>query len=759
MQSHHEPAKSGQQLTISLKYVCCECCDSEIRDAVTPIQGVTNVDIDYAKNVVTVNYDPKKASPEKIRESFQKAGFEPNVAIDKTTGRSVAESGHDHHAAMVQKGKANELKIKVITSGVIFVLVFLGSFPQWFPWVPGFLKNNFVLLALATPVQFWAGSQFYIGAWVASKRKTSDMHTLYAVGTSAAYFYSALITFLPGFFVGISSQTFFDASVGIMFLGLTGHYLEAIAKGKTSSAIKSLLGLRAKTARVLRGAKELDISVDDVVVDDIVIVRPGEKVAVDGIVLEGESSVDESMITGESMPVSKQPGDDVIGATINKSGSFRYRATKVGKDTTLAQIIKMVESAQASKAPIQRIADRISSYFVPIVFLVAIISFILWLYIAPVVGSLAFAIMTFVSVLIVSCPDALGLAVPISIMVGTGKGAENGVLIKDAKSLETLHKVQAIVFDKTGTLTKGQPSVTDVLSINGLNDNDMLSLVASAESRSEHPLGQAILNEAKKRNLRVSEPRRFEALAGHGIRARVDGKDILVGTSKLMEDNKIYTQKAIVDDKSKRLYDAGKTLMFVAIDGKTESVIGVADTLKENSSQVIKELQGLGLEAIMMTGDNERTARSIASQLGIKRVMANVLPADKAAVIKELQSEGKSVSMVGDGINDAPALTQADIGMAIGTGTDVAIEASDITLVSGDLKGVLIAIRLSKSTMKNIKQNLFWAFAYNAALIPVGAGVLYPFYGVLLDPIVAAGAMSISTVTVVLNALRLNRFR
>ena len=544
-----------------------------------------------------------------------------------------------------------------------------------------------------------------------------------------------------------------------MFLGLTGHYLEAIAKGKTSSAIKSLLGLRAKTARVLRGAKELDISVDDVVVDDIVIVRPGEKVAVDGIVLEGESSVDESMITGESMPVSKQPGDDVIGATINKSGSFRYRATKVGKDTTLAQIIKMVESAQASKAPIQRIADRISSYFVPIVFLVAIISFILWLYVAPVVGSLAFAIMTFVSVLIVSCPDALGLAVPISIMVGTGKGAENGVLIKDAKSLETLHKVQAIVFDKTGTLTKGQPSVTDVLSINGLNDNDMLSLVASAESRSEHPLGQAILNEAKKRNLRVSEPRRFEALAGHGIRARVDGKDILVGTSKLMEDNKIYTQKAIVDDKSKRLYDAGKTLMFVAIDGKTESVIGVADTLKENSCQVIKELQGLGLEAIMMTGDNERTARSIASQLGIKRVMANVLPADKAAVIKELQSEGKSVSMVGDGINDAPALTQADIGMAIGTGTDVAIEASDITLVSGDLKGVLIAMRLSKSTMKNIKQNLFWAFAYNAALIPVGAGVLYPFYGVLLDPIVAAGAMSISTVTVVLNALRLNRFR
>jgi len=746
---------TSSQLMVSLKGVCCQCCDSGIRGAITSLPGITDIDIDYAKNTVTVHYNPEKASPEKIRENFQKAGFQPNVALEETTGQPIAEPSHDDHAMMVQKGKANELKLKVITSGVIFVLVFLGSFHQWFPWMPNFLKNNFVLLALATPVQFWAGSQFYKGAWIALKRKSSDMHTLYAVGTSAAYFYSALITFFPGFFAGVSSQTFFDASVGIMFLGLTGHYLEAIAKGRTSSAIKSLLGLRARMARVLKEGNEIDVSVDDVVVDDIVIVRPGEKLAVDGIVVEGESSVDESMITGESMPETKGPGDEIIGATINKSGSFRYRATKVGKDTTLAQIIKMVESAQASKAPIQRIADRISNYFVPIVFLVAITSFIFWFYISPL-ASLAFAITTFVSVLIVSCPDALGLAVPISIMVGTGKGAQNGVLIKDAKSLETLHQVQVIVFDKTGTLTKGEPSVTDILSVNGLNENNILSLIASAESRSEHPLGRAVLNEAKKRNVGISEPRRFEALAGHGIRAQVNGKEILVGTSKLMKDNNLDLQK--VDYKSTQLYDAGKTLMFVAIDGKMEAVIGVADTLKENSSQVIKELEGLGLEAIMMTGDNERTARSIASQVGIKRVMADVLPADKAAVIKELQSEGKSVSMVGDGINDAPALTQADIGMAIGTGTDVAIEASDITLVSGDLKGVLIAIRLSKSTMNNIKQNLFWAFAYNAALIPVGAGILYPLYGVLLDPIVAAGAMSVSTVTVVLNALRLNRF-
>ena len=754
--SNHTSAKHDR-LQLFMKGVCCECREPEIRRAALSGDGVHGVDIDYAKDTVNVKYDPDKTSPEKIRRALQESGFEAHAAIEEKSGRQVSES-HDHHAMMTQKGKANDLRLKVGISGIIFVIVFIGSFPQWFSWAPDVLNNNFVLLALATPVQFWAGWQFYKGAWIAVKRKSSDMHTLYALGTSAAYFYSAVITFFPEFFA--NAQTFFDASVGILFLGLLGHYLEAVAKGRTSTAIKALLGLQAKSARVVREGKELDISVDDVIVDDIVVVRPGEKIPVDGIVMEGESSIDESMITGESMPVTKRQGSEVIGATINKSGgSFKYRATKIGKDTALAQIIRMVESAQASKAPIQRIADRISNYFVPIVFAAAVASFAFW-YFQSAGVSIALAITTFVSVLIVSCPDALGLAVPISIMVGTGKGAENGVLIKDASSLETAHRIKAIVMDKTGTLTKGQPSVTDIISIvgsNGMAEDDLLSLVASAETRSEHPLGQSVVVETKKRNLKIREPKEFQAIAGHGLIALVNGRKVMAGTSKLMKDNRIDTDE--MEASARRLYEEGKTLVFVAIDGNASGLIALADTLKENSKQIVRELQDLGLEVVMMTGDNARTAQAIASQLGIERVLAEVLPGDKASEVKKLQSEGKVVAMVGDGINDAPALTQADVGIAIGTGTDVAIEASDITLVGGDLIGVLTSIRLSKSTMGNIKQNLFWAFAYNTALIPIGAGVLYTAYGILLDPIVAAGAMSVSTITVVLNALRLNRFR
>ncbi len=738
-----------------MKGICCQCRDPEIRRAAS-IDGVNGVDIDYAKDAVAIHYDSRKTSAEKIRRTLQESGFEAHAAVEEKSGKEV-QGAHDHHAMMTQKGKANDLRFKVVVSGIIFVIVFIGSFPQWFPWAPEVLTNNFVLLALATPVQFWAGWQFYKGAWIALKRKSSDMHTLYAVGTSAAYFYSAVIAFLPGFFA--TAQTFFDASVGILFVGLLGHYLEAVAKGRTSTAIKALLGLQAKSARVVRDGKELDISVDDVMVDDIVVVRPGEKIPVDGIVIEGESSIDESMITGESMPVTKRPGSEVIGATINKSGgSFKYKATKIGKDTALAQIIRMVESAQASKAPIQRIADRISNYFVPIVFAVAVASFAFW-YFQSAGVSLALAITTFVSVLIVSCPDALGLAVPISIMMGTGKGAENGVLIKDASSLETAHRINAIVMDKTGTLTKGEPSVTDITVIgsNGMAENDLLSLVASAETRSEHPLGQSIVRETKKRTLKIKEPKEFQAMAGHGLIALVDGRQVMAGTSKLLKDRSIDTEE--MEASARRLYEEGKTLVFIAVDGNASGLIALADTLKENSKQIVKEIQDLRLEVVMMTGDNARTAQAIASQLGIKRVLAEVLPGDKANEVKKLQSEGKVVAMVGDGINDAPALTQADVGIAIGTGTDVAIEASDITLVGGDLRGVLTSIRLSKSTMGNIKQNLFWAFAYNTALIPVGAGVLYPAYGILLDPIVAAGAMSVSTITVVLNALRLNRFR
>ncbi len=751
----HETTPETKQLSLLVKGMCCVRCNLNVKSVVSKLPGVKNVSIDDSNETVLIHYDPREISPEKIENAIKEAGYGIEESVEKIPGQKLPDE-HDHHATMIRKEKINELKIKVIASGIVFVLVFLGSFPNWFPWIPKILQNYFVLFLLSTPIQFWAGWQFYKGTWIAAKRKSSDMHTLYAVGTSAAYFYSVLIAFLPALFVGTNVEIFFDVSDGILFLGLLGHYLEAVAKSNTSLAIKKLLGLQAKTARVVRNEREIDIPIEDVVVNDVIIVRPGEKIPVDGIVLEGESSVDESMITGESIPVTKRNGDEVIGATINKSGSFKYKATKVGKDTTLAQIIKMVEVAQSSKAPIQRIADKISNYFAPIVFIIAISSFIFWYYLSPV-AALPLAIITFVSVLIVACPDALGLAVPISIMVGTGKGAENGILIKDAESLETAHKIRTIVLDKTGTLTKGEPSVTDIVSLKNLSEDEILSLVASAERRSEHALGQAVIKEAEKRKLKLSEPKTFEAVAGHGIKATIVNKKVLVGTSKLMKDNGIKSETA--EGKANELYNQGKTLMFVAVDGNIEGVIAVADTLKENSKQVVKELQDMGLEAIMLTGDNERTANAIASQLGISRVLAEVLPGEKANEIKKLQDEGKVVAMTGDGINDAPALTQADVGIAIGTGTDVAIEASDITLVGGDLKGIVTAIKLSKSTMKNIKQNLFWAFAYNTLLIPVGAGLLYPFFGILLNPIIAAGAMSVSTITVILNSLRLNRFK
>lgn len=750
---HHQ---SGylEQVSVLAKGLCCSCCQSNIQKAVSKLSGVASVSVDSSNETILVQFDSKQTTIEQIKTVIQEAGFEVVDAAQKTPGQPISQE-HDHHAMMVHKEHVMELRTKVIVSGIIFVAVFLGSFPTWFPWVPSILQNYLVLLLLSTPIQFWAGWQFYKGAWIAAKKKSSDMHTLYAVGTSAAYFYSTFLTFFPGFFSRITTEAFFDVSVGIIFLGLLGHYLEAIAKGNASLAIKKLMGLQAKTARVIRNGKELDIPTEEVVAGDLIIVRPGEKIPVDGKIVEGSSAIDESMITGESIPVEKNIGDAVIGATINKTGSFKYNAIKVGKDTVLAQIVQMVESAQASRAPIQRIADKVSNYFVPIVFLIAVLSFVFWNFFGPT-ASLALGVITFVSVLIVACPDALGLAVPISIMVGVGKGAENGILIKDAESLETAHKIQTVVLDKTGTLTKGEPSVTDIFAVNG-NENELLQLTASAEKRSEHPLAQAIITEAQKRKLSLSDPNQFQAIAGHGIQATVQEKKLLIGTFKLMKEHSIETDK--IESKANEFYAHGKTLMFIAVNNNIAGIIAVADTIKENSKKTVNELQELGIEVVMLTGDNQRTAQAIAEQIGIKRVLAEVLPQDKANEVKRLQQEKKVVAMVGDGINDAPALTQADVGIAIGTGTDIAIEASDITLVGGDLQGIVTAIKLSKATMKNIKQNLFWAFAYNVLLIPVGAGVFYLFFGVLLNPILAAGAMSVSTLTVVFNALRLNWFK
>jgi Cu+-exporting ATPase len=614
------------------------------------------------------------------------------------------------------------------------------------------------MLILATPVQFWVGWQFYKGAWGAFKHRNADMNTLIAVGTSAAYFYSLVATFFPSFFKagGIEPKVYFDTSAIIITLIILGRLLEARAKGQTSEAIKKLMGLQPKTARVIRNGKEIDIPVEEVLVGDIVVVRPGEKIPVDGIVKEGESAVDESMITGESIPVTKRAGDEVIGATINKTGSFKFEATKVGKDTALAQIIKLVQDAQGSKAPIQRLADVISGYFVPVVISIAIATFVIWFNFGPF-PALTFALLNFVAVMIIACPCALGLATPTAVMVGTGKGAENGILIKGGESLETAHKLNTIVFDKTGTLTKGEPEVTDIVSFNSFSEEEIIKYAASAEKVSEHPLGEAIIKKAMEQKIELQDPENFNAISGHGIEAKINGKEVLLGNIKLMRDRNIEVKE--LEFKAQELARDGKTPIYIAIKGRPAGLIAVADTLKESSINAVQSLKRLGLEVVMLTGDNRRTAEAIAKRAGIDRVIPEVLPEDKVREIKRLQSEGKIVAMVGDGINDAPALAQADIGIAIGSGTDVAMEASDITLIKGDLKGVVAAIELSKKTIKIIKQNLFWAFFYNTVGIPIAAGVLYPFFGILLNPIFASAAMAFSSVSVVSNSLRLRRFK
>jgi Cu+-exporting ATPase len=613
-------------------------------------------------------------------------------------------------------------------------------------------------LLLQTPVQFWVGWQFYRGAVAAARHRTSDMNTLIAVGTSAAYLYSILATFFPQLFAaeGLAPKVYFDTAGAIIVLILLGRLLEARAKGQTSEAIKKLIGLQAKTATVVVNGEIHEIPVEQVLIGDTVIVKPGEKIPVDGVILDGHSSVDESMVTGESIPVEKTAGDEVVGATINKTGSFKFKATKVGKDTMLAQIIKMVEEAQGSKPPIARLVDVIASYFVPAVIGIAAITFFIWYFFGPV-PALTYAVLNFVAVMIIACPCALGLATPTSIMVGTGKGAEHGVLIRGGEALETAHKLNAIVLDKTGTITRGEPAVTDVITVEGYAPEEILGLAASAEKSSEHPLGEAILKKAQEDDLQLEDPDDFNAIPGHGIEAAIEGKNVLLGNTKLMNDRDIDLRD--LPQQAEALSGEGKTPMWVAVDGNIAGIIAVADTLKESSKAAIRALRNLGLEVIMLTGDNRRTADAIARQIGIDRTLAEVLPEGKANEIKKLQAENKKVAMVGDGINDAPALAQADVGIAIGTGTDVAMESSDVTLISGELTGVVTAIALSKATIRNIKQNLFWAFAYNTILIPVAAGVLFPFFGILLNPIFAAAAMGLSSVTVVTNALRLRRFR
>jgi Cu+-exporting ATPase len=649
----------------------------------------------------------------------------------------------------------------------LLLLMFADFVPSWgHALMPYHHLIGIVSAVVTLPVLAWSGRQFFESAWNGLRNHNTNMDTLVALGTGAAWVYSVVAVAAPGLFPAGTSGTYFEVAVIVIALILLGQALEVRAKSRSSAAIRKLLELQAKTARVIRDGREMDVPVEEVVVGDTVLVRPGEKVPVDGVILEGESAIDESVVTGESVPVDKRAGDQVIGSSVNKTGAFTFRATKVGADTALARIVEMVERAQSSKPPIGRLVDKVSSYFVPSVMIIAILTFLAWFNFGPE-PAVNHAVVTMVAVLVIACPCALGLATPISLMVGVGKAAEHGVLIRNGEALETASRLTTVVLDKTGTITKGRPALTDVLPLAGFSEEELLRLTAVADRRSEHPLAAAIVEGARARGIELAEPEQFNAVPGHGVKAVVGGQRVVVGNRKLMEREGVKLSE--FEESAARLADEGKTPMFVAVDGSPAGIIGVADTIKEDSIAAIRALERMGVEVVMITGDNERTARAIARQVGINRVLANVLPEEKARQVEMLQAEGRPdkerggrgarlVGMVGDGINDAPALAQADVGFAIGTGTDVAIEAADVTLVGGSLRGVVTAVEVSRATLRNIKQNLFGAFVYNVLGIPVAAGVLYPILGLLLSPIIAGAAMAASSITVVTNANRLRFF-
>ncbi|NIO76572.1 MAG: heavy metal translocating P-type ATPase [Armatimonadetes bacterium] len=740
---------------IGLKNLFCDSCVQVSEKALKRTPGVLDARVNPTAAEVTVDYVPSETSLDAIRAAIKSAGYDP------------AETGTDEPVDREQKQREQEyrsLMLKFWVSLAISVPVILFSYPPLFGLTglvpPGSSVQRLVwagMGVLTLPILLWAGSQFFVGAWGALRNHSANMQTLIAMGISAAWLYSTVVVLAPSVFpAGTAADVFYDVTAVVTALVLLGLALELRAKTRTNEALRKLIGLQAKTARVIRDGQEVEIPVEEVLVDEVIVVRPGEKIPVDGEVTEGSSAVDESMVTGESIPVEKHPGDEVIGATINGTGLLRFRATKVGKDTMLSQIIRMVREAQSSKAPIQRVVDSVAAYFVPAVLILAILGFMIWFTWGPP-PAVVYALIVFVTVLIIACPCALGLATPTSLIVGVGKGAENGILIKNGQALETAQKLDAIVLDKTGTITVGKPSLTDVIASGEFSEEEVLSFAASVEQASEHPLATAIVEGARERSLSLKEPTDFNALPGRGVEATIAGHQVLLGNLKLMEERAVPLGD--LSKQAETLAEEGKTPMYVALDGQPAGIVAVADTLKEDSVAAIRGLKSLGLEVVMITGDNRHTAEAIGRKVGIDRVLAEVLPEDKAHQVQMLQLEGKMVVMVGDGINDAPALAQADIGMAIGTGTDVAIEASDITLVRGSLRSVATAIELSKATMRNIRQNLFGAFIYNSLGLPIAAGVLYPFFGILLSPIIAAAAMAASSVTVVSNANRLRGWR
>jgi P-type Cu+ transporter len=766
-------ASESSRVDLALTGMTCAACARRIERRLAKSPGVSAAHVNFATTRATVEYDPRQTSVRPLVEAVEEIGYRArDIADDDKSGANREEEARRAERRDLTRRFAVAAALSL---PVLVISMSHGAIPLFnVPWI------NWLQLALTVPVVFYSGAPFYRGAWAALRHRAADMNTLIATGTGAAFVYSLVATLTPqlvttasgasvagaggmamsgdGMSVAAMTPVYFEAASVIIALILLGRLLEARAKGRTTDAIKKLMGLQARTARVVRadGRRE-DVPIEDVEPGDVILVRPGEKIPTDGIVTEGSSAVDEAMLTGESMPVEKKLGDEVTGATVNGAGSFEFRATRVGRDTVLQQIVRMVQEAQGSRAPVARLADKVSGYFTPVVIIIAIVTFVAWFIAAPADVRLTTALVHMVSVLIIACPCALGLATPTAVMVGTGRGAESGVLIRGGEALETAHRIQTIVLDKTGTITEGKPDVTDVVAGEGFTADDVLRLAASVERASEHPLGEAFVRRAEERGLSFARVENFKAVAGHGVEADAEGRRVAVGNLRLMNERGV--NPGALSSRAAELAAEAKTLTYVSVDGRAAGLVAVADKIKPESPDAIAALKSLGLEVLMMTGDNRQTAAAVARAVGIDRVLAEVLPEGKAAEVKKLQAEGRRVAMVGDGINDAPALAQADLGVAVGTGADVAIEAADITLVGGSLRGVVNAIALSKQTMRVIRQNLFWAFVYNTLGIPLAAGALYPLLGWTLNPVYASAAMALSSVSVVANSLRLRRFK